>query len=1105
MPSAEDLFADYLEVVEAGEDGDIDALCGAHPEHAEALRRMHLRWRAMTKAFTALSQAGVAAKPIDAVSESVEALMARLRASPGRRVRYAIGAELARGAMGRVVQAWDEELRREVALKIQRDAGGDTRVQRRFLEEAQITGQLDHPGIVPIHELGLDEAGRPFFAMRLVRGRDLAEVLDCVRNGRDGWTRTRVLHVLLRVCEALAYAHDKGVVHRDVKPGNVMVGRFGETYVMDWGLARVVGESGQVPLDSLRDRIADESADSPLLTQHGDVVGTPAYMPPEQAAGGEVPVTPALDVYALGAILYHLCAGHMPYASAGGDRLTARDIVQLVRSSGPPPLGDDVPAELRAIQERAMARDAAARYPSVDALAEDLRAFLELRVVKAYATGRFAELRKWIARNRAVSLATAIAFVALVVFLVVSTRLWIEADDAAARLTAELDRSEFRNARLSLGTDDAGNAEDVLWQQHFEGRSPRATTWALSELLERTPCIATVQQPTSGQVPVVFLPRANEVLCAGNDGSLHALDGTSLAARRQFESGSSAIQELLVDRSGEFVIAGCADGALLVFEAATGALRRRVQAHVGGLRALALSPTAPGFASGGHDGRVLLWAGFTAEPVELTRHDAEIWSLRFDDEGKRLASGDELGWVRIVDLASSAVSRRRVATDNAMAFSFTPEHDGLWVGSADQYLHLMRTEPWSQQKAIPTRNGTCRGIVRDDDGSLIVGGWWRIDRIAADGETREPIALRGVWKFDLDRARRRIAASHSGVGVSLYELENRGLQLLAGSNFGLSGDGRRIAIDIGGAVMVRSVDGSEALDASPLAPRGGWLAMNRDGTRVALMTGQPWRVEVYDVDARARLFVVDGPDGTPFNECFAFHPGGRELAVLVGRDLIRRVDATSGAVLGETRLAGGTILRIRYARDGHRMLVVQSGLAAVRLLDPQSGAFEDVPFPFAPLAAAWSPDGKRVACGLRSGTLWVRDLESGALREIRAHSGVVWSLEFSPTDPGLLVSTGGANGLAFWDLDSGLACLSGDAEEAPVAQVQISDDGRTLAAYTYGGIVLRDLEYHERHIAGNLGFQLDRLRRRMTIPPARERELRAWAEQVLVRPWPRWR
>ncbi len=346
--------------------------------------------------------------------------------------RYRLKDELARGGQGTILRVWDEDLRRSLAMKVILDkeekkrgtAGLDTRSLGRFLEEAQVTGQLDHPGIVPVHELGVDSQGRVYFTMKLVRGRDLKSMFKLVHSGQEGWTVTRALGVLLKVCEAMAYAHSKGVIHRDLKPGNVMVGRFGEVFVMDWGLARILGRPDRKnvriqpaemtqPLNLALHEKGSHASDAPLLTMDGDVVGTPSYMSPEQASGELDRMGPHSDVYSAGAMLYHLLAGQLPYMPPGV-KLSNYAIWYRVQEGPPTPLHElapEVPAELCAICEKAMARDVARRYRDMSELAEDLRAYLEHRVVSAYETGAFAELRKWVRRNRglAAALAAAIA------------------------------------------------------------------------------------------------------------------------------------------------------------------------------------------------------------------------------------------------------------------------------------------------------------------------------------------------------------------------------------------------------------------------------------------------------------------------------------------------------------------------------------------------------------------------------------------------------------------------------------------------------------------------------------------------------------------------
>ncbi|MCC7169871.1 MAG: serine/threonine protein kinase, partial [Planctomycetes bacterium] len=438
--TSEDLLLAYLDRRDRGEALDFEAYCTEHPAHAETLRALFRGWQLARKAapggtlahrireqFGANADPGIALEA--GTPEVVDAqLLEQLRARGPASTRYRLKGEVGHGGMGFILRVWDEDLRRHLAMKVmfEDQAQSPARLSR-FLEEAQVTGQLDHPGIVPVHELGIDARGRVFFTMKLVKGKTLAQVFDAVKHGEDDWSVTRALSVVLRVCDAMAFAHEKGVIHRDLKPANVMVGKFGETYVMDWGLARVLGKSESKDIrpraeDSVsavrtqRRQSAGATPDSPLLTMDGDQIGTPAYMPPEQAQGDLARIGPHSDVYAVGAILYHLLTGTMPYVEPGSQP-TAWAILAQVLHGPPKPihaLTKVVPAELAAICEKAMARAIDERYASMAELAHDLRAYLEHRVVKAYETGAIAEMRKWIQRNKALAAAAGVLLAVLV-------------------------------------------------------------------------------------------------------------------------------------------------------------------------------------------------------------------------------------------------------------------------------------------------------------------------------------------------------------------------------------------------------------------------------------------------------------------------------------------------------------------------------------------------------------------------------------------------------------------------------------------------------------------------------------------------------------------
>ncbi|HEV8113691.1 MAG TPA: bifunctional serine/threonine-protein kinase/formylglycine-generating enzyme family protein [Planctomycetota bacterium] len=486
-----EVFAAWLSGREQGDASTFADLLGRHPDLATDLEELHA-----TRARLADAGEPDPSKRSSPAFSSPSARIAELAARAGSFGRYEIEGEVARGGMGAILRVWDEDLRRHLAMKVVLGEADlavrlgtrpeNPRVLARFLEEAQVTSQLDHPGIVPVHELGLDSEGRVYFTMKLVEGRDLKRILGLVFEGREGWNETRALGVILKVCEAVAYAHKKGVIHRDLKPANVMVGSFGEVFVMDWGLARVLDRK-----DTHDIRIAPESAtspestssDSPVLTMDGDVVGTPVYMPPEQAGGEVEKLSPRSDVYSIGAMLYHLLARQMPYVPPGAVVPNRAVLVRVL--TGPPrplhELNPAVPAELAAICEKAMARDPGERYADTLALAEDLRAYLEHRVVGAYETGAVAELKKWIGRNRALASALAGLVLSLVVGLVVSAFLYVEAKHEKARAdTQAAEASQRTDDVLALSAiqdlEDLVTRADAAWPPTRE-RIPVYESW----------------------------------------------------------------------------------------------------------------------------------------------------------------------------------------------------------------------------------------------------------------------------------------------------------------------------------------------------------------------------------------------------------------------------------------------------------------------------------------------------------------------------------------------------------------------------------------------------------------------------------------------------
>ncbi|MBL9019106.1 MAG: protein kinase [Myxococcales bacterium] len=342
--------------------------------------------------------------------------------------------ELARGGLGKISRARDLRSGRIVAIKEVIGGGDDIAV--RFAREALITANLQHPAIVPVYEVGRWPNGEPFYAMKLVAGRPLNQVID---DAADLDARLRLVSHVLTVADALAYAHGERVIHRDLKPHNVLCGAHGETVVIDWGLARRLDDV-ETSSQSLHRRISAE----PGQTFLGAIMGTPSYMPPEQARGARV--DERADVYAIGAILYHLLAGAPAYTGR-----TLDELLDKVKAGPPQPIAErapGVPADLAAIVERAMAREPDQRYPSAVELAHDLRRFTTGQLVLAHRYTTWQRVTRFLARHRAASASiAALLIVAVVAFVSV-----VRARDDARREAAH---AEQQRARADAERDEA--------------------------------------------------------------------------------------------------------------------------------------------------------------------------------------------------------------------------------------------------------------------------------------------------------------------------------------------------------------------------------------------------------------------------------------------------------------------------------------------------------------------------------------------------------------------------------------------------------------------------------------------------------------------------
>ncbi|MHB8446940.1 MAG: serine/threonine protein kinase [Rudaea sp.] len=381
------------------------------------------------------------------------------RATPATHAfHYTVIGTAGAGGMGTVHIARDTELLRRVALKqLNADADANDSARTRFLREAQITAQLDHPNIVPVYALEVAPGGTPAYTMKFVEGRTFHSLLNEARDFFSGgkWpdeTRSLAsrLEHFLKVCDAIAYAHDKGAIHRDLKPANLMLGRHNEVYVMDWGLCRILRQPDDTPPDKSVVMSTPDTSGSASETRVGDVVGTPKYMAPEQAQGRNDALDARSDQCALGLILYEIVTLNPPYEGRTAYEVLANAAAGKRRPIVHAYLRRRIPRELAAVIERATAFKPENRYPDVAALAADIRRYLRGEAVQAQPDSLMQRAQRWIVRHRQAALNAVFGIVA-VAAVAIGGLLWLNQRQFVAERLREQRLLQLRDAVADVG------------------------------------------------------------------------------------------------------------------------------------------------------------------------------------------------------------------------------------------------------------------------------------------------------------------------------------------------------------------------------------------------------------------------------------------------------------------------------------------------------------------------------------------------------------------------------------------------------------------------------------------------------------------------------
>ena len=1066
---AEELAEEFLDRLQAGEEPDREEMLKAHGGAGEDLARrlkvVELLHRVGQKGLSSGSSLGrrplhcphcTSPVPIQEpgsgevtcpscrnsfVVSAGAAPAAAAGQLPERIGRFTVLGLLGRGAFGAVYRAHDPELHRTVAIKVPRSSFfGTKEEEERFLREARSAAGLLHPGIVKVHEIG-EENSVPYLVTECIEGRTLSEVIAHRETSFEESAR-----LVQQVAEMLHSAHSQKVIHRDVKPGNILIDRSGAPHLSDFGLARHVEEAVSVTLD-------------------GQVLGTPAYMSPEQAAGDQVQVGPRSDTYSLGVVLYELLTGERPFR---GSRSML--VHQVLHEEPRPPrsLNQHIPRDLETVCLKAMAKEPRRRYPTALQFAEELGRFLRHQPVRARPVGKPERLWRWAKRNRAVSgLLAAVGVLLLLVAVVSATMAWRTAR-ARDETRAQLARLNAVTAmRLADRGDLFGALPHLAEALRLDRQDPErreAHLYRLQAVIDRCPRL----------VKVLFHPWGiGQVELSPNDRMVGDLTGGRLEVHEFWTGrnihptgGNQTVLRFAFSPDNALVAAAFQDGSALVFRIDTSRPAGQPLRHQGSVNHVAWSPDGRLLATSSDDRTARLWDARSFEPAAAPlEHAGKVNSAAFSPDGRLLATASADSTVKLWETATGKLAAGPLVHRASVSMAvFSPDGLRLATASDDRTVGVWEV---ATGKPLTVLSGHENRVVRaafSPDGDRIVTA-------SLDCTAR-------LW--DAATGKETLAPIRHGLSVPFAEFTREGRSILSVSVDGtvrltdpLSGEAdvppifneagvNQAALSIDGRLMVTAgIDGTVRFwdlaggePSSALWSRQRRLsaaAFSPAGDRVATSGGdgavRVWDVKTGHLAARA-IHDITGIAHAVFS------PDGRQLAGDGFDGNVRVWDVETGESSKPIPAHSRAIRALAFSGDGLRLLTASVDRTA-RVWDARSGEPVSPPLqhPAALSGAAFRPDGRRLVTACADGKARVWDAAAAAagppLLELKHESAVV-AVCFSPTGARIATASEDASG-RIWDAAAGAPVGEPLVHDKGLTAIRFSPDGRMVVTSSYDG------------------------------------------------------
>jgi WD40 repeat protein/tRNA A-37 threonylcarbamoyl transferase component Bud32 len=992
---------------------------------------------------------------------------------------YQVEGVFARGGSGLILKARDRRLRRAVAIKqiLRSDVTGRVRFEREVL----LTARLQHPAVVPIYEAGRWPNGEAFYAMRLVAGKPLSDVIaGCPALDE----RLALLPKVLAVTEAVAYAHRQRVLHRDLKPQNVMVGEFGEVVVLDWGLGKDLASPDPASPGS------DDRA-QPGDTVEGAVVGTPAYMPPEQARGE--PVDERGDVYSLGALLYHVLAGAPPFAGASNT-----EILAAVLRGAPPSieaLQPGVPRDLAALVKKAMAREPSQRYASAGELCDELQRFVTGQLVQTHHYPRRVLWRRAI-RRHPLAAATAGFAVVLALFGALAFR----------RVAAERTAAEALGHRLLVGQArallDSDPTEAVALLKHYprDGGDEDAVRAIALDAQSRGVARHVLSGHRKQILALAFSPDGAQLASGDLDGVLMLWSASTGEHRQLYSSNDGAISNVTFDRSSRYLAASLgAARALWLFDQKTQA--GRVIPVESDAYTVEFSPDGAWLAAGDAGGEIWLWNVADGGRRNLSGHRAWVNEVTFSPDGSQLLSVSEDATARLWNLTSGEA---RVIAGETRVVAGAFSGDGAWValGGEDGVVRLLSTT----DGALPVRvlrsgHGAVARIASSHDGTWLAWAGagrevhvarWRSDDVQVLHGHEDDVTALAFLPDDT------LVTSSGDATVRRWDLASGFSDVLRGhadriAVLAVTGDGRRLA-SAGSDTRIR------VWDLAPSSPgyAMSWSkssAIQAPGRNEVLYFPQRDGDTLRELDLRSgQIHTVTSPRPAAR---MAGDPTGRRVAFRDGQGRVSLLELSTGA---ERPLAPGVHLIgpvLKFSPDGATLAI--PGRAGIDVVDVDSLATRELPYPSGPLhkgqalveKAQFSSDGRRLitfgadivvwdlshdrstivpvpepgaaknvfgdgelaAIGITSASgLWLRDRAGGGWHLLWHRGHDIYPVVFSADGQRIAAATDDGQ-LRIWRVSDAALTLTLTGHDAAIRRLEFAPDGQTLLSAGLDGAV----------------------------------------------------